>query len=52
MLPIIINIITLFIAMGHQEYRYVWMILLVALLLILSIRYDAKSNSLDFDKQF
>lgn len=28
-IPIIINIITLFIAMGHQEYRYVWMIELV-----------------------
>ena len=40
MIPIIVNILTLFIAMGHQEYRYVWMIEVIALFYILTIRYS------------
>lgn len=39
-LPIIINNLTLFIAMGHQEYRYVFMILLCSLLCLVITRYS------------
>ena len=43
-IPLIINILTLFISMHHQEYRYIWVIELVFLLMYLIIIYNDKKD--------
>lgn len=42
--PFLINIITLFIAMHHYEYRYIWHIELITLLFILIFYYRNQNN--------
>ena len=41
-IPIFINLVTLFLVMAHQEYRYVWVFELVALFLFLAVKYQKK----------
>ena len=46
LIPIIANIITLFIAMHHQSYRYIWVIQIIVILeLLLIIQRDNKNKS-------
>ncbi len=40
-LPIILNALTLMIAMAHQEYRYVWVFELCTILIYLTVKYDS-----------
>lgn len=41
-IPIITNVLTLFISMHHQSFRYVWSINLVALLILLMLLYQGE----------
>lgn len=45
LLPFLINTITLFIAMHHYEYRYIWNIELITLLFILIFFYSNQKDS-------
>lgn len=46
LIPVIANIITLFIAMHHQSYRYVWVLqIIVVLELLLITQYDRKNKT-------
>ena len=45
--PVVFNILTLMIAMGHQEYRYVWMIPLAVLVCLLGILYSKDDKNID-----
>ncbi len=41
-LPVVVNILTLMLAMAHQEYRYVWVIQLCIMLIYMMISYEPK----------